>query len=157
MRAPAGRNGRERLINPHTRIDPAVGIANGLPAQHSRDGGIRFAPRERRVIASARRYVCLGALTLAFVTPLRGQQPAALPAPLARFVSVNAPRVARTHARVIDGTGAPARLDQTVLLEGSRIGSSGPFASTPIPSDARILDLSGHTVIPGFVGLHEHT
>ena len=33
------------------------------------------------------------------------------------FVSVDAPVIAITHARVIDGTGAPARAEQTIVIE----------------------------------------
>lgn len=73
------------------------------------------------------------------------------------FVSVSAPVIALTHARVVDGTGAPARADQTVIITGSRISAVGPSASTPIPADAQTIDLAGHTVLPGQVGLHEHT
>ncbi|HTU41495.1 MAG TPA: hypothetical protein VMF10_07275, partial [Candidatus Aquilonibacter sp.] len=32
------------------------------------------------------------------------------------FVKIDSPVVALTHVRVIDGTGAPARDDQTILL-----------------------------------------
>ncbi len=73
------------------------------------------------------------------------------------FVAVDAPVVALTHVRVVDGTGAPARDDQTVVLAGGRIQAVGPRASTPVPAGARALDLRGHTVIPGLVSLHEHT
>lgn len=76
---------------------------------------------------------------------------------VAPYVSVNAPVVALTHVRVVDGTGTPAREDQTVVVTGTRITAVGPAVSTPIPADARILDLTGHTVIPGLVQLHEHT
>jgi hypothetical protein len=99
----------------------------------------------------------LAVTLLAVMAPVHAQQPAPLPAALAPFVSVNAPMVALTHVRVVDGTGAPARTDQTVILDGARIGASGPFASTAIPAGARILDLPDHTVLPGLVGLHEHT
>ena len=91
------------------------------------------------------------------MTPVRGQQPSPLAAALVPFVSVDAPTVALTHVRVVDGTGAPAVSDQTLILEGRRIGSIGPFASTTIPPGAQVLDLSNHTVMPGLVGLHEHT
>lgn len=91
------------------------------------------------------------------MTPVRGQQPSPLAAALTPFVSVDAPTVALTHVRVVDGTGAPALSDQTLILEGRRIGSIGPFASTTIPPGAQVLDLSNHTVMPGLVGLHEHT
>lgn len=36
------------------------------------------------------------------------------------FVTVDAPTVALTHVRVVDGTGAPAREDQTVVLPEER-------------------------------------
>ncbi|HEY0023755.1 MAG TPA: amidohydrolase family protein [Longimicrobium sp.] len=89
--------------------------------------------------------------------PLAAQQRPAL-APAARaFVSVDEPVVALTHVRLVDGTGAPARQDQTVIVRGTRIESVGPAATTPIPAGARVMDLSGHTVIPGLVSLHEHT
>ncbi|MEO7457448.1 MAG: amidohydrolase family protein [Gemmatimonadaceae bacterium] len=76
---------------------------------------------------------------------------------VAPFVSVNAPVVALTHARVVDGTGAAARADQTIIITGATISAVGPSASTTIPAGAQVVDLSGQTVLPGQVGLHEHT
>jgi len=73
-----------------------------------------------------------------------------------RFVTVDAPVVALTHARVIDGTGAPARLDQTLILTDGRITALGPSASTPAPEGATVVDLTGKTVMPGMVMVHEH-
>jgi imidazolonepropionase-like amidohydrolase len=74
-----------------------------------------------------------------------------------RFVSVEAPVVALLHVTVVDGTGAPPQRDRTVLLEGNRIAAVGPADEVRIPSGARELDLQGHTVIPGIVGMHDHT
>ena len=84
-------------------------------------------------------------------------QERAVPAAIEPFVSVNSTLVALTHVQLVDGTGAPARADQTVILQGPAIESVGPFESTPVPPGARVLDLSGHTIMPGQVGLHEHT
>lgn len=72
------------------------------------------------------------------------------------FVKVDAPVVALLHVRVIDGTGAAARDDQTVVLRGGKIEAIGPSASTKVPEGAQELDLSGQTVLPGLVGMHNH-
>jgi hypothetical protein len=85
-------------------------------------------------------------------------QPSHAPTDAVRpFVAVDAPVVALTHVRLVDGTGAPAREDQTVVVRGGRIQAAGPSATTPVPRGARVLDLAGHTVMPGLVSLHEHT
>ncbi|HEY1676528.1 MAG TPA: amidohydrolase family protein [Candidatus Sulfotelmatobacter sp.] len=72
------------------------------------------------------------------------------------FVKIDAPVVALTHVRIIDGTGAAAREDQTVILSKGKIASVGDASSATIPQDAKVLDLHGHTVIPGLVGMHDH-
>jgi hypothetical protein len=71
------------------------------------------------------------------------------------YVKVNAPRVALTHLRVIDGTGAAAAAERTVVIENGRIAAV-TAASDPVPADARVIDLTGHTVLPGLVGMHDH-
>jgi imidazolonepropionase-like amidohydrolase len=72
------------------------------------------------------------------------------------FVKVNAPVVALTHVRVIDGTGAAAREDQTVIVSKGRIESVGDASAAKVPADAQVLDLHGYSVIPGLVGMHDH-
>ena len=74
----------------------------------------------------------------------------------APFIAVSAPVVALEHARVIDGAGAAPREDQTVIVDHGKIAAVGPAAATPAPSGAQIIDLTGSTVIPGIVGMHEH-
>jgi imidazolonepropionase-like amidohydrolase len=69
------------------------------------------------------------------------------------FVAVDAPTIALMHVRVIDGTGAPARENQTVVIAQGKTQSLGDAAP---PAGAKILDLSGYTVIPGLVGMHDH-
>jgi imidazolonepropionase-like amidohydrolase len=72
------------------------------------------------------------------------------------FVKVSAPVVALTHVRVIDGTGAAAREDQTLVISKGKIESVSDAASPNIPKDAQVLDLHGYSVIPGLVGMHDH-
>ena len=75
---------------------------------------------------------------------------------IAEFISVKDPIVALTHVRVIDGTGSPAREDQTIIIESGRISAIGPTSDVSVPASATALDLSGHTAIPGLVGMHNH-
>jgi imidazolonepropionase-like amidohydrolase len=72
------------------------------------------------------------------------------------FVKVDSPHVALTHVRVIDGTGAPAQEDQTVLLAGGKIEAVSTATSAKIPADAKVLELRDYSVIPGLVCVHEH-
>jgi len=72
------------------------------------------------------------------------------------YVKVNSPTVALTHVRVIDGTGAAAREDQTVVFSKGRIESVGTAGAANVPKDAQVLDLHGYSVIPGLVGMHDH-
>ena len=73
-----------------------------------------------------------------------------------QFVSVSDSVVALTNVRVIDGTGAAPRTGQTIVLKGGVIQSVGDAAAAKIPAGARTMDLSGRTVMPGYVMLHEH-
>src|SRR5271155_470262 len=72
------------------------------------------------------------------------------------FVKVDAPVVALTHVRVIDGTGAATREDQTIVISRGKIESVSDAASATVPKDAQVLDLPGYSVIPGLVGMHDH-
>jgi imidazolonepropionase-like amidohydrolase len=73
-----------------------------------------------------------------------------------QFISVSDSVVALTNVSVIDGTGAAPRAGQTVVLKGGVIQSVGDAASAKIPAGARTMDLTGRTVMPGYVMLHEH-
>ena len=93
------------------------------------------------------------AALLALTNSVFGQT---LSAQVQRFVKISAPVVALTHVRVIDGSGAPAREDATVVLSKGKILSVADASSALVPKDAQVLDLHGYTVIPGLVGMHEH-
>ncbi len=72
------------------------------------------------------------------------------------YVSVDTPTVVLTHVRVIDGTGAPPLEDQTLVLRNGKIAAMGTFSSLKTPAGAQLLDLTGKSVIPGLVMMHEH-
>ena len=71
------------------------------------------------------------------------------------FIKVSARRIALTHVRIIDGTGAAELTDRTIVIEDGKILSVGASLDS-MPAGAIVLDLSGHTVIPGIVGMHDH-
>ncbi len=72
------------------------------------------------------------------------------------FIAVDAPVMALEHARIIDGTGTPAREDQTVIINHGLIERVGPADQVRAPAGAQRMDLTNHTVMPGLVGMHEH-
>src|SRR5437773_7656888 len=99
---------------------------------------------------------CSLVLASLFAARCRAQAAPKLAPELRAFVKEDAPLVALTHVRVIDGTGAAPRADQTLVIREGKIASLGDRASTKIPEGAKVLDLSGRTIIPGLVGMHDH-
>ncbi|OFW39624.1 MAG: hypothetical protein A3J29_16460 [Acidobacteria bacterium RIFCSPLOWO2_12_FULL_67_14b] len=95
------------------------------------------------------------ALAAAALTVLSAQ-PAQLSTAVRNYIKVEAPVVALTHARVIDGTGAPARENQTLVIRDGNIAAMGPSSTVIPPEGATVIDLTGKSVIPGLVMVHEH-
>ena len=71
------------------------------------------------------------------------------------YVKYDASTIVLNHVRVIDGTGASAKDDQTIVISGGKIQSIGP-AGGATPQAAQSIDLQGYSVIPGLVGMHDH-
>ena len=62
-----------------------------------------------------------------------------------------------TNARVVDGTGAPALEDATVVINNSLIEYVGAAADAPQPDDDdRVVDVGGKTIMPGLFNVHVH-
>lgn len=73
-----------------------------------------------------------------------------------QFIRVEAPVIALTHVRVIDGTGAPPIDAQTIIITDGKIQSMAPSTTANVPPGAQVIDLKGYTVLPGLVGMHNH-
>jgi imidazolonepropionase-like amidohydrolase len=79
------------------------------------------------------------------------------PAPLSPFVKQDAPLLILEHVRLIDGTGAAPREDMRIDIAGGKITViDGAKSRVAYPPNAKVMDLTGKTVIPGLVGMHEH-
>ena len=61
-----------------------------------------------------------------------------------------------THVTVIDGTGAAAQNDITIVMENGRIRDMGPSSNISPPASATVLDLTGKFVVPGIINAHGH-
>jgi imidazolonepropionase-like amidohydrolase len=81
--------------------------------------------------------------------------PAALAPELQKYVAVPAGKIALTHVRVIDGTGAVPAEDRTILVDGPTIDAVRD-GSAAVPDGYRVIDLAGASVLPGLVGMHNH-
>ena len=73
------------------------------------------------------------------------------------FVKEDAPVLVLNHVRVIDGTGAAPMEDQRIDIENGKITRvQSAKLRNAYPPNAKVLDLTGKTVMPGLVGMHEH-
>lgn len=59
-------------------------------------------------------------------------------------------------ARMFDGTGAPAVDNATVVIGGHRILAAGHADDIAVPGGADVVELPGHTLMPGLIDAHTH-
>ena len=61
------------------------------------------------------------------------------------------------NARLIDGTGAPARDGRGLIIEDDgQIGAVGAADSLQIGPETKVFDAGGRTVMPGLIDAHTH-
>lgn len=58
--------------------------------------------------------------------------------------------------RVFDGTSPNVQTGWEVVVAGDRISGAGPTGSVPRPAGARVLTLTGLTLLPGLIEGHSH-
>lgn len=82
--------------------------------------------------------------------------------PVELRVAVEVPRdrpegtVLLRGARILTMKGREILEEGEVLIEGTRIAGIGPVGSIAPPDGTEVLDVSGHTIVPGFVDIHYH-
>ena len=103
------------------------------------------------------RLICLLILSFCFSLVGLAQERASLDDRFAEYVAYDEPVIAIVDVRIIDGTGAAPVEGQTILIVGDSIAAIGNTGEVTVPENAATIDLEGHTVVPGFVGLHNHT
>ena len=72
------------------------------------------------------------------------------------FVTNAAPVIVLEHARIIDGLGHAPVDHQTLVIREGKIAAIGADGTVTVPAGASVEDLSGKSVLPGFVLVHEH-
>jgi imidazolonepropionase-like amidohydrolase len=87
---------------------------------------------------------------------LAAQRPDSLSEEVRQYVAIDTAVVALTNVMLVDGTGGEPRARQTVIIRDGKIAQVGPAGSVRAPAGAHAMDLAGHTVIPGIVGMHDH-
>lgn len=77
-------------------------------------------------------------------------------------VSVGQPRsrpaetLALVGGMLLDGWGGAPVQNGAIVIEGNRITAAGPASGIAIPPEARVVDTSGRTMMPGLIEAHAH-
>jgi Tol biopolymer transport system component/imidazolonepropionase-like amidohydrolase len=88
------------------------------------------------------------------------KKPAALPESQKIEIALSVPRarptglVAYKGARIVTMKGDEVLEGATLLVDGDRIKAVG--TAVPVPTEARVVDVSGRTIIPGLIDEHAH-
>lgn len=100
--------------------------------------------------------ICRIFISVVFSLSLFSQRPQILAPAVRKYVTVDASRVVLEHVRVIDGTGEPPLENRNIVIENGKIAAVQPGADVPEQSGQMALNLTGDTVLPGLVGMHNH-
>src|SRR5213593_4233024 len=99
-----------------------------------------------------RRSLALVPVALGFAAAALAAQGAPPPA-----VGAQRPPILIKAGRLIDGRSAQAQTNVGILIDGERIRAVGPLAQVQAQApNARVIDLSAMTVLPGFIDTHTH-
>ena len=69
---------------------------------------------------------------------------------------LNGRSISLVGGRMIDGTGREPLNDSVVVVPSTTIKAIGAKSQVRLPVGSHIIDVSGKTVLPGFIDLHLH-
>lgn len=99
--------------------------------------------RDYLIMTTTRRFIQIALAALLPATPLPAQ-------------SAAAPALVLTGATLIDGTDRPPRANATVVVRNGWITAVGDQFTVPVPRGAKVVDLRGKYLLPGFIDMHAH-
>lgn len=79
-----------------------------------------------------------------------------IPIGFTQAADVPSGRLALSGGRIITMRGNEVIPKGTVLIENNRIVAVGESAKVKVPEDAKVIDVSGKTIIPGLIDVHAH-
>lgn len=164
----AFREGFNAYIGPFARTGKAAEISarsKAIPLRRvSRDAGeyLHWSADSQRLHWSLGPELFTRALKDAFL--FVPGAPEKLPEPLEKGVligfsekaDVPTGRLALVGGRIIPMKGDQVIEDGTVLIDGNRIAAVGPRDQVPVPPGVKVIDVKGHTLLPGLVDVHWH-
>src|SRR5689334_6164101 len=105
------------------------------------------------MIGATRRPLLVLVLAVASAAATLAARPQAPSDDPGNYITIDEPLLTLTNVRVIDGTGAPARERQTLVVRDGLIEAVGSADTVQSPAGAVVVDLTGRSVMPGLVML----
>ncbi len=72
------------------------------------------------------------------------------------YIEIQDSIVGIKNVTIIDGTGNATKTNQDIVFANNKIIAIGKRNKVKIPKEAKIIDGTGKTIIPGLIMLHEH-
>lgn len=73
-----------------------------------------------------------------------------------KFISYDQSTLLFKNALLYDGTGSDPKPNQDVLIKGGTITEVGTVDESGLGAQVQVIDMTGKTLTPGFIMLHEH-